>query len=669
VILFFASLIGIDLALAPDMSRAEAVSTAVTDRSGALLRVFPVDDGRWRLKADLSRTDPDFLEALIFYEDQRFYLHPGVDGGALVRALASWVVSGSVVSGGSTLTMQTARLLEPRARTVPSKLIEIARALQLERRLSKKEILELYLTLAPYGGNLEGVRAASIAYFGREPDQLSADQIALLVALPQSPEARRPDLRAAASVRARGRVLARLAGGSLFAPDLAAESAEYPAPKRRDFPSLAWHASEEARRREPGASDIRMTLDIGLQTEIETLLANLGREAGGGSQAAAMVVQIDTREVRAAVGSAGRSIPGGWLDLTNRRRSPGSTLKPFIYGLAFDDGIAAASTRISDAPRRFDSYRPENFDRTFRGEVSVAEALQHSLNVPAVSALNAVGANRFSAALAFSGAEVLPPLSTGEDAGLAIALGGVGMTVRELAALYAALGDGGRARPLIWTSGERADAALAQLMSAESAREILEILAGSPAPPGRMPARLTLDAPRVAYKTGTSYGFRDAWAAGVGAGHVVIVWIGRADGAPRAGVTGRDAALPVLFDIFDMVVRNLPYETSGEAISGAEEEADTPAPMAVFEAGDTPPHILFPPDESEIWFDDEHRVFSLSAQSRRSVSWYVDGRLLPAGRTGQVLWRPAGPGFYELQAVDSDGRTAVSRVRVKSPDH
>ncbi len=664
----------VDWMFPPPLHRGDVVSGVVMDRHGAVLRVFPVEDGKWRMRAHLDAIDPDFIEALLAYEDKRFMSHGGVDLLALARAAGSLASAGRVVSGGSTITMQTARLLEPRPRNLLSKAIEAFRAWQLERRLSKEEILELYLTLAPYGGNLEGVRAASWAYFGREPDNLSPDQIAILIALPQSPEARRPDLHPEAAIAARERVLMRLAQEGVFAKDLAAESAEYPAPGRRDFPTTAWHASEEALRRAPARDNIRTTLDVALQKDVEALARRTAGPERDGVQVAIMVVDIATREVRAAVGSASRRTAGGWIDLTDRPRSPGSTLKPFIYGLAFDDGVAAPDTRIADTPRRFASYRPDNFDRSFRGDVTVAQALQHSLNIPAVSALDAVGSQRFAAALAFAGADLSMPLSADDDAGLAIALGGAGLTVRELSLLYAALGDGGRALPLNWLQAEAAAAKTAkrpatQVMSAQSARQIVDILAASPAPAGRMPAQLTQEAPVIAAKTGTSYGFRDAWAAGVGNGHAVVVWIGRADSAPRPGVTGRDAALPALFEVYDSIARIMPKRSNGPSLREDQPGQHLPpSALARFERENAPPMIMFPPDGAEIWKDQEHTSFVLSAEGRGRLTWYVDGKPLGRNVAGDSVWRPSLAGFYVLSVVDEAGRTAKSRVRVLSPE-
>ncbi|MDR2213731.1 MAG: penicillin-binding protein 1C [Pseudomonadales bacterium] len=653
----------------PPLQRAQTVSAVVLDRHGVVLRVFPVEDGKWRLKAHIEQIDPAFIEALLAYEDKRFRAHGGVDFLALGRAGLSLLTSGRIVSGGSTITMQTARLLEPRRRTLGAKIVESLRAWQLERRFSKDEILELYLTLAPYGGNLEGIRAASWAYFGREPDDLSPDQIALLIALPQSPEARRPDLRPANAVVARERVLSRLAEAGIFAADLAAESATYPAPARRAFPDSAWHGAEEAVRRAADPDNILTTLDFALQQNVEALAARATGPAPGEVQAAIIVVDIASREVRALAGSASRESAGGWIDLSNRPRSPGSTLKPFIYGLAFDDGVATPQTRIADAPTRFDSYQPNNFDGAFKGEVSIAEALQHSLNIPAVAALDAVGARRFAAALAFAGADLSQPLTAEDDTGLAVALGGAGLTLRELALLYAALGDEGRARPLHWLHAETEIAELppTPLMSAQSAREIVQILTQSPAPPGRMPAFLTQEAPRIAFKTGTSYGYRDAWAAGVGNGYAVVVWLGRADGAPRPGVTGRDGALPVLFNVYDAIARATPAPFSAPTLSAADNLDHAPPPLARFARQNLAPRILFPPDQAEIWQDAAHGSFTLAAEGQGRLTWYVDGATLTPNVLGDAVWYPPEPGFYEIAVADSAGRTARVKVRVLAP--
>ncbi|WP_291844642.1 penicillin-binding protein 1C [Maricaulis sp.] len=661
-------LLALDRALPPPLPEPGEVSAVVRDRNGEVLRAFPVDGGRWRLAADLDQLDPDFITALLAYEDERFFDHWGVDLPALVRASRDSLAAGRIVSGGSTITMQLARLIEPRERTFGAKLIQMARAVQLELRLSKAEILELYLTLAPYGGNLEGVRAASWAYFGREPNDLTIDQIAMLIALPQSPEARRPDRRPAAAILARGRVLDRLASVGLARVGASIDAAGDPAPSRRAFPADAWHAADALRTARPDAVDQVSTIERPLQLMLQDRLAAELPGTGEDVQFAAIIIETESRAVRALAGSASRTRPGGWIDLTDRPRSPGSTLKPFIYGMAFDDGIAAPGTRIEDLPRRFSGYQPDNFDRRFRGDVTIAEALQHSLNIPAVTTLDGVGARRFNAALGFAGASPLRPRQAGQDSGLAVALGGAGLTVRQVATLYAALGDGGEARPLVWLEDDMAGPdqprGSFRILSAESAGEILDVLRRAPHPGGRMPALLARGAPDIAFKTGTSYGFRDAWAAGVAGRYTIVVWSGRADGAPRDGVTGREAALPVLFRIADGVSQLRP-----DAHMGVEDEAGAlpeslPATLADFRA-DTAPHILFPPDGAEVWSDRTGRGFILAAQAPGPVRWYADGRAVDLNALGEPVWVPPGPGFYSVSAVDEFGRASRVSVRVR----
>ncbi|WP_273418506.1 transglycosylase domain-containing protein, partial [Hyphomonas adhaerens] len=432
--LFLAVVIA-DRLFPPPLERAGGLSALVTDRDGKPLRAFATPDGRWRFAGDLDRIDPDFVDALIRVEDKRFYQHRGTDWMGLSRAAIDSLFAGRIVSGGSTLTMQTARMLEPRDRNIGSKLIEIARAWQLERRLTKDEILSLYLSLTPYGGNLEGVRAASWSYFGHEADKLSKDEIALLIALPQSPEVRRPDRHPETAERARNWVAEKLHRYDVFTPGDVEDVATLSVPgRRRDFPDRAWHGTAKALAEGP-REDVRSTLDAGLQAEVERIALTRAEAEGEDVQVSVLVVHVPTRAVRAIAGSASRDRPGGWLDLTAQARSPGSTLKPFIYAMAFDDGTAAPDTRVADLPTRFASYQPENFDRMFRGDVRVSDALQHSLNIPAVAMLDRVGPERFAAQLASAGARPRIYGGAEHEAGLAIALGGAGLTARELTVL------------------------------------------------------------------------------------------------------------------------------------------------------------------------------------------------------------------------------------------
>lgn len=657
-------------ALPPPIERGQALSVMVTDRHGKPLRAFPTAKGGWRFQARLDEVDPLFVEALLQVEDKRFYRHWGVDWIAMVRAATSSLAARRIVSGGSTISMQTARLLEPRPRNVGSKLIEMLRAMQLEARLSKQEILELYLTLAPYGGNLEGIRAASLAWFGQEPSELSDDQIALLIALPQSPEVRRPDRRPGNAKAAREKIAARLEELGVIDSVRKAEITASALPTRQAFPAKAWHGAAHARSLRAD-SDIVSTLDSALQTDLENLLLRRAEEMGEKVQIAAMVVDIPSRAVRASIGSASRARDGGWLDLTRQPRSPGSTLKPFIYAMTFDDGVATPGTVVSDLPKRFASYQPDNFDRNFRGDVTVSQALQHSLNVPAVIALDRVGPERFAAQLQLAGAKPRVYGRAVSDAGLALALGGAGMTLEELTMLYAALGDLGLAKPLIWEAREEAgslETSGKRFLGEDSARDILKILTDAPSPTGRIPGRLAVNAPQIAFKTGTSYGFRDAWAAAVTGDKAIVVWVGRADGAPRPGHVGRSDALPILFDIAD---RTHVYLSSGERQSDRILTAPSRRPQASlvrFEKDEGPPSILFPPKDAELWAGrvngEQARPFVFSGRGAGALKWFVDGHPCPLDDGGLPTWAPELPGFYMISAVDDKGRSSQVRVRV-----
>jgi penicillin-binding protein 1C len=655
-------LAGLDAAFPPDLSRAHRSSPVALDRRGAWLRALPVEQGRWRIRDDLERTDPSFVRRLIALEDGRFWLHPGVDPGSAVRAAASAALRGRITSGASTLTMQTARLLEPRRRTFGAKLFQMVRALQLQARLSKRETLALYLTMAPYGGNLEGVRAASLAYFGHGPESLTVAEQALLIALPQSPEARRPDRRPAKARAARDRVLSRMAAAGLITPGAEEEAAAEPMPGRQPFPSLAWHAAgQAARAAPPSAASVVTTIDADLQRRLEPLAARLAKSQGTDAEVAILVVEAKNRAVRASVGSAGLTAPGGWMDMTRALRSPGSALKPFIYGLAMDDGIVAPDTQLDDAPRRFTDYQPEDFDRVFHGPVTMREALVHSLNVPAVATLERLGPQVFETRLTGAGAHLVRPNAAAHDPGLALALGGEGISLRDVAMLYAALADDGLAKPLAWTEAEaarRPGESGQRLMRATSARTILDILRDGPPPRGRAPNALTKTEP-MAFKTGTSYGFRDAVAVGVAGGYVIAVWTGRADGGARPDMTGRDAALPLLFDVADQVggqVRAPPPIAPKNAPPG----------LRTLDRG-SGPRLIFPPDGSTVvadGFGPAGRGFVLAAGGQ-GLSWYVDGSPVSLDPvSGKPLWRPPGPGFYRVSVVDGSGRAANARVRV-----
>ncbi|HJQ57206.1 MAG TPA: penicillin-binding protein 1C, partial [Vineibacter sp.] len=582
-----AGLITLDRLFPPDLTRYQDRSVEVLDADSRLLRAFTTRDGRWRLAATPADVDPVYLKLLKAYEDQRFDAHPGVDLLAVARATAQVAARGRIVSGASTLSMQTARLLEPQPQTRRSllgKLQQSARALQLEWRYSKDEILSIYLTLAPFGGNIEGVRAASLSYFGKEPKRLTPAEAALLVALPQSPERRRPDRHAERAHTARDLVLRRAHERGAIDAQVMREALAQAAPDRRlALPRLAPHLSQSLANAAPTDRIIRTTV----RREIQTIAARLAEEERGralaGSDVAIVVVDNRKGAVVAWHGGDGGG-PHGHVDLVRAKRSPGSTLKPFIYGLAFDDGVAHPETFVDDSPTRFGDWMPRNFDREHQGTLTVRRALQQSLNVPAVAALDRVGPARFLALLRQSGVAPALPRSTGDPASLAIALGGVGLSPLDLATLYAALAQDGVARPLRLRA-EQQPATGFRLMGPGAAWHLRDILANAPLPDGWTAPTRAIDGRRggdrvIAFKTGTSYGFRDAWAAGVSGAYTLVVWTGRADGTPLPGRYGRDTALPLLLTLFE----RLP----GEDAHGA---PPPPEALIVARNADLPPAL------------------------------------------------------------------------------
>ena len=679
--LFFSLLAGffiLDHLYPPDLTRYENTSDEMHAADGRLMRLFNVEDGLIRRQVSFEEVDPLYIHMLVAYEDKRFFDHAGVDVFALARALWQAVRHGEVVSGASTLTMQTARLLEPRPRTLVSKFIEMFRALQLERQFSKREILEIYLTLAPYGGNLEGIKAAAEAYFGHEAAHLTPDEAALLVILPQSPTRLRPDRRAESARKARNKVLRRVAGEIGMAPDLRALALAAPVPNvRHEIPVLAPHLAVRLVLDGLGGQ-MDTTLDYGLQQQLERLVKVRAGSVHARASAAVLVVHNESRRVLAYVGSAdfGDTERRGYVDMVTAMRSPGSTLKPFIYGMAIDRGLVHAETHVRDEPRSFGNYAPGNFMDRHYGEVSVREALVRSLNVPAVAVLDRIGPVAFTEELREAGAMLRLPGT--EPPGLAVALGGVGTSLESLTELYSALASDGILRPLVYLLDAPAVIpAKGEIMSAGTRQTIGNMLSDARPPEDRLPEAYQKRSRPVAYKTGTSYGFRDAWAIGYDADYTVAVWVGRADGTPLPGHFGAGTAAPILFDVFD----RLP---TGDAADWARAPgdrrafADLPPALKYFDrperlmlagAGHERLDITFPRDGSVLELKDGSLSLALEANGGvRPLQWFVDGKPLMSNRwSRQVSYTLESEGFYQLTVKDAGGQSATVQVRAVSP--
>jgi penicillin-binding protein 1C len=654
--------LALDRLCPPDLSRYRMRSTEVVDANGRLLRAFLTADGKWRLRTTVDDVDPVYLALLESYEDRRFQEHWGVDPLAAVRAAGQWIARGHIVSGASTLSMQVARLLEPRRRSLLAKAIQSVRALQLEWRYSKREILAIYLTLAPMGGNLEGVRAASFAYFGKEPRQLTAAQAALLVALPQSPERRRPD-RAGTSARlGRNRVLERgLEHGTIdHASFERAESEAVPA-RRLALPMAAPHlAARLAAASSPGTV-VPTTLRFDLQETFARLVHEERHQTSDDADIALVAVDNRTGSVVAWVSGANYFGRAGQVDLVHAHRSPGSALKPLIYALAFDDRRLHPESLVEDVPVRFKAWQPRNFDHGHMGAVTVRRALQQSLNVPAVLALERVGPERFLATLRAAGANpILPRGDPGDSLGMA--LGSLAMSPLEMAGLYSGLANGGLFAP----PRVRRDAPPSKpvrLLGPAAAWYVADILAEAPLPDGFASLPVALRERRIAYKTGTSAGFRDAWAVGFTAHWTVVVWVGHADGTTRPGQIGRLAALPIVLKAFDRLPaednRSIPPPDDVLRVASWH---DLPprmrrlGPTADMAGG---PRIAYPPAGARLELR-AHEAVSLSAHGGDGrLRWLIDGRPLEG-----ATWTPGGSGQARVAVVDQAGRSSAVTVQV-----
>lgn len=631
------SLLLLDLVFPPQLPKARDTSTLVVARDGTPLRAFADADGVWRYPATPESVSPLYLEALLHYEDRWFWRHPGVNPIALLRAGGQLLTSGEVVSGGSTLTMQVARILDAKrtshTRTPFRKLRQILRALQLEAHLSKREILILYLERAPYGGTIEGVEAASWAYLGKPASRLSMAEAALLAVLPQSPSRRRPDRHPEAAQAARDKVLDRMAALGVWSRAEVDDARIEPVVSRQlQSPMSAALLAQRLRAANPKAARIVSTIDPNLQRTLEERVAAYFSTLPERTSAALLVVDNATMEARAYVGSLrfGDEARLGHVDMVQAWRSPGSTLKPFLYGMAIDDGLIHSESLLIDAPQNFGDYRPGNFGESFNGPVGAAQALRLSLNVPAVDLLDRVGPQRFAARIDHAGLALKFP----DDAkpNLALILGGTGARLEDLVGAHAAFNRNGIAGRVRYTPR---DATIdRRVLSPGAAWIVREILESNPRP-GELEQYDRGTRPRVAWKTGTSYGFRDAWAVGGTRRYTVGVWVGRPDGTPLPGQYGAITALPLLFEVVDA----LP--------GGSRDAARVPPPANVAEID-----ICWP-----LGIAAEGLPASLC--QRRRKAWTLDGAVPPTfAERGARLWH-AGRERFE---VDADSGRRVSAV-------
>jgi penicillin-binding protein 1C len=559
-------------------------SPLVLAADGSVLHAYLNPTQKWRMKTELSEITPALQTAIIEKEDRYFRYHFGVNLGAIVQAAGRNLLGRGRTTGASTITMQVARLLEPKERTVRNKLLEMLRAMQLEAHYSKAEILQLYLNLVPYGSNIEGVKSAALLYFQQPPDYLSLAQTVTLAIIPNRPGGLVLGKNNAAIVRERNRWLLYFKQEKRFpAQDITDALLEPLDAQRHPASTLAPHLARRLVQAQPGKALIRSAIRPATQAKAEDLARNYVRRLAtlGISQAAVLVVNNQTHAVEAYIGSAdfGDNRTSGQVDGVRAVRSPGSTLKPLLYGLALDRGLVTPKTVLPDVPTNFQGFRPENFDKHCQGEVTMEHALTYSLNIPAVRILSEVGIDNFTHTL--SQANFQQVARDAPRLGLSTILGGCGTTLEELTGLYSALANGGRWASLMYELGSGnykspVNSALSKakqrqpntrtsqlipsnskrLLSEASAYLLTDILAQRTRPDLPVDAASSRHLPRIAWKTGTSYGRRDAWSIGYNRQYTIGVWVGNFNGQGSPALTGADVASPLLFDLFNALAYN-----------------------------------------------------------------------------------------------------------------
>ncbi len=545
-----------------DVSRLDDVSVTVEAEDGTPLRVFANSKGNWRYKTSTENVSRLYLQALLNYEDRYYYYHPGFNPFSVVRAAFQNLKSGKIVSGASTLTMQVSRLLKPHSRSYLGKARQLFRALQLEWHYSKQDILDMYLTLAPFGGNLQGVEAASRAYFGKSAIELSHAEAALLVVLPQSPSRFRPDRFPQKARLARDKVIKRLVDNGVWSKEILQQASLENV--TASWPKIPLHAPllsrklynqliEQKQHSSKDRSRIHSSIDYDLQLSVEDRVQQYAATLPHGSSAAVVIVDNKNWLVKAYVGTAFFAAKNshGYVDMVNAIRSPGSTLKPFIYAEAMDNGLIHSRSLLADVPRWKSRYQPGNFSGKFHGAVSATVALQQSLNVPAVQVLEKLSPAVFIASI---NNMAIHPEIPGERPNLAIALGGLGIKMQDLLALYGSLGRQGVVSRLRFSVDEKLTER--RLLSPQAAWIGYQMLSSQNRFDRPFSSQDTGFKNNVAFKTGTSYGYRDAWAFGVTGHYTLGVWVGRPDGTPSPGQYGAVTALPLLFQLTDWLNDN-----------------------------------------------------------------------------------------------------------------
>lgn len=560
IVIFITAIFILDKAAPLDLSKLTDNVTVVTDVAGRPLRAFANPEGIWRYRVTAQDVSPYYLEALFNYEDRHFYKHPGVNPLSMLRAVGQAIYYGKAISGGSTITMQVARLLHPNRRTVSGKIYQMLRALQLEWHFNKDEILDMYLNIAPFGGPIEGVQTASYVYFDKPANKLTRNEAALLAVLPQSPSRYRPDRFPKRAKKARNKLLNRLATFDIWSHNVV--DTLLTDPVYADYfshptiaPLLSRRLMADKKNSSPSDEfknvlknrDIHTFIDGDIQEQLEYQLQNYTHNLPANASAAIMVMDATTGEVKAYLGSAdfNNNQRAGHVDMIKAIRSPGSTLKPFVYGDAIEQGLIHEQSLLHDTPVIKGHYRPTNFSGGYSGPVSTSDALLRSLNLPVLQVLNYGSVDALAARLNNGGLSLHWPKNAIPNK--ALVLGGVGAKLEDLVSAYSALINNGQAVKPRYTKESPFISRF--LLEPESAWIIQNILRQQKEP-GRISEQLSPHANNnIGWKTGTSYGFRDAWVIGFSGSHIIGTWVGRPDAIPLTANTGSNNALPLFLQV------------------------------------------------------------------------------------------------------------------------
>ena len=531
-------------------------STIITSNDSTLFHAFLTSDDKWRMYTELHEITPQLKKAIIFKEDKYFRYHFGVNPVSVARALVNNILKGKRTSGASTITMQVTRLLVPKERTYWNKIKEMMKALQLEWHLSKDEILQLYLNLVPYGSNIEGVKSASVIYFGKAPNHLSIAEITALSIIPNRPVSLKPGINNDYILKERNKWLNRYLRPAVFSKEDINDALNEPLEAyRQEVPKMAPHISYRLKSEYPRKRIIRTDINLEMQQKLQKIATDYSKHLYFQNirNVTVLVVENSSRKVLSYIGSADyfNDEDGGQVDGIRAVRSPGSTLKPLLYGLVFDKGYITPKSVISDVPVSFGGYEPENYDGKFYGNVTAEHALSNSLNVPAVKILDKTGTTGFLDKLIAAG--FLQIDKDRNDLGLSSILGGCGTTLEELTGLYCAFANGGIYKKLVYLNEEDIQGAEEEILSESSSYMITEILTQLTRPDLPVDWQNTTHMPKIAWKTGTSYGRRDAWSIGYNKKYTIGVWVGNFSGEGVPELNGADKAAPLLFRIFNAI--------------------------------------------------------------------------------------------------------------------